>query len=261
MVMAKTRRMTTETGKVVKAVVKAVAGAKPKPTIAKKVATLSRQVKKLNKISYDKIDFNHTPVVNSSLVTPYNQVLVSGALNSMAPLWGYSTTDVNTVDKAYLNSKDVYVSVRQNNEPNLIRYTMFVVSLKDQGADTTTFDPATGALTLASGTHYTNIISDQVRISPRFFNIHAMRRFTMGYEGSAGPTADTQSERRFVFKIKPKTKLIENPKGNVFQNAAFTFPKDPSQNYWVLLFNDNAGADLENNRLDISVIDHFAIPS
>jgi len=236
-------------------------GAKKAPKASKALATLKSQVAKLTKVSYSKIDFNHTPAVNVNLATPYNQQLVSGGFNTMAPLWGYSSTDVNTVDKAYLNSKDVYVSVRQNNEPNLIRYTMFLVSLKDEGADTTTFDPATGALTLASGTHYTNIASDQVRVSPRFFNIHAMRRFTMGYEGTAGPTADTLSERRFVFKIKPKSKMIVNPKGNVFANAAFTFPKDPSQNYWVLLFNDNAGADLENNRLDISVIDHFAIPS
>jgi hypothetical protein len=195
------------------------------------------------------------------VTTPYFSALVSGALNTMSPLWGYSSADVANVDKAYLNSKDVYVSVRQNNEPNLIRYTMFVVSLKDAGADSTTFDPLTGALTLANGTHYTNIVSDQVRISPRFFNIHATRRFTMGYEGTAGPTADTFSERRFVFKLKPKQKLIINPKGNVFGNASFTFPKDPSQNFWVLLFNDNVGADLENNKVDINTVDHFAIPS
>lgn len=236
-------------------------GAKKSDKASKDLAVLKSQVAKLSKISYDKVDFIHTSASSTSVATPYFQALVSGGLNTMAPLWGYSSTDVANADKAYLNSKDVYVSVRQNNEPNLIRYTMFVVSLKDAGADSTTFDPLTGSLTLANGTHYTNIVSDQVRISPRFFNIHAMRRFTMGYEGTAGPTADTVSERRFVFKLKPKQKLINNPKGNVFGNASFTFPKDPSQNYWVLLFNDNASADLENNKVDINTVDHFAIAS
>lgn len=235
--------------------------ASKKTSVSKKVATLAAAVKKLNTVSYDKVDFIHTSANGSLLTTPYNSTLVSGGLNTMSPLWGYSSTDVANCDKAYLNSKDVYVSVRQNNEPNLIRYTMFVVSLKDQGADSTTFDPLTGALTLANGTHYTNIVSDQVRISPRFFNIHAMRRFTMGYEGSVGPTADTMSERRFVIKLKPAKKLIQNPKGNVFANSAFMFPKDPSQNYWVILFNDNTSVDLENNKLDINTIDHFAIAS
>lgn len=229
--------------------------------VAKKVAALARQVKKLNTISYDKVDFIHTSANGQFLVNPYNQYLLSGGLNVMSPLWGYNSSDVANVDKAYLNSKDVYVSIRQNNEPNLIRYTLFLVSLKDAGADSTTFDPATGALTLTNGTHYTNIVSDQVRVSPRYFNIHAMRRFTMGYEGSAGPTADTHSERRFVFKLTPKQKLIQNPKGNVFANGSFLFPKDPSQNYWLLVFNDNAGADLENNKIDVNTVDHFAIPS
>jgi hypothetical protein len=189
--------------------------------------------------------------------------MLTNGLNSATPLFGYDNTDLASVDKAYVNKYEVMCSVRQNNEPNLIRYSLFLVSLKDQGADATTFDPATGALTLSGTTHYAygGVFADQVRLSPRFFNIHAVRRFTMGYEGSAGPTADTKSERRFNFNIVPKQRLISNPKGNVFNNAAFPFPKDPSQNYYLILFNDNSGADLENNKVDISVIKHFAIPS
>lgn len=234
---------------------------KKKTSVVKKVASLARQVKKLNTVSYDKVSTLTTIAANEALTSTVNIYRLSYGLNAVVPVWGYNNADIQQVDKAYLNRKDVMVSIRQSNEPNLIRYTMMVVSLKDQGADSTTFDPATGNLNLTIGTHFTVLGADQYRVSPRFFNIHMVRRFTMGYEGSAGPTADTRSERRFNFSITPKQKLIQNPKGNVFLNSAFTFPKDPSQNYFLLVFNDNSSADLESNKIDSYITDNWAIAS
>lgn len=231
-----------------------------KISVVKKVDTLSRQVKKLTKVAYENVDVAKNIAQNENLINPYNVHNISKTFFGSGAIWGYNSSDIANVDRAYLNRKRAFVSVRQNNEPNLIRYSMFLVSLKDQGADTTTFDPATGTLTLTGGTHYTSLGSDQVALSPRFFNVHAVRRFTMGYEGSAGPTADTRSERRFIFDIRPR-KLVQNPKGNMFANAAFEFPKDPSLNYFILTFNDNVSTDLESNRIDIQVTDTWAIAS
>lgn len=243
----------SKTGKVTKS--------KPSTSTLKELAKVKASIKKLNMVSYDKVQTVSFYAQNQSLTGPYNVYNVSAGLSSAAPLWGYNAADMVDVNKAYLNKKIINVSVRQNNEPNLIRYTMYVVSLKDAGADSTTFAPATGALTLAASTHYTGLASDMIRVSDRFFNIHATKTFTMGYQGSAGPTADTISERRFKIVVTPKTKMINNPKGNVFANTAFDFPKDPSQNYFVVLFNDNSAADLENNQVDVQTIDEWAIAS
>lgn len=251
--------MAPRTGKTVKK----AKTTKPKTTksVTATVKSLKAQVKKLTKVSYDKVEVKADIATNQNLSSPLNSYNISKTFYNSSAVWGYNAADLADVNKAYMNKKNVFVSVRQNNEPNLIRYTMFLVSLKDQGADSTTFDPATGNLTLAAGTHYTYLGLDQARVSPRFFNIHAVRHFTMGYEGTAGPTADTRSERRFRFQIVPKQRLVQNPKGNMFANSDFLFPKDPSQNYFVILFNDNSSADLENNRVDISVSDNWAIPS
>lgn len=260
MALSKTRRMKTPAGKVVNAIVKAV---KPKKTLAKKVTTLARQVKKLNKVSYEKCITTSPVATGYNLTADYNVWNLS-RLNPQSaysiPIFGKTGTEMSEVNKAYLNQKDIYVSIRQASEPNLVRMSMFLVSLKDQAATTTVFDPASRQLVLTPVTDYVGL-SEQVMLNPNMFTIHASRRFTMGYEGAAGPTADTYSQRRFKFTIKPRQKLIENPVGNVFNNSIFASPMDPSQNYFIIIFNDNASLDLEFPKVDINVYDHWALPN
>lgn len=237
--------------------------AKPKVTVAKKVASLTRQVKKLNKVSYDKVATISQYAAGDNLTASYNAYNCSRLYNYCFPVFGTVAADIAEVNKAYLNSKDIFVSIRQNNEPNLVRMSMFLVSLKDQGATTTLFDPASRQLVLTSGSEYTPnaTYAEQIMLNPKEFTIHATRRFTMGYEGGAGPMADTFAQRRFKFSVKPKQKLIENPVGNVFNNSSFGSPIDPSQNYFIVIFNDNSVVDLEYPKVDITVHDHWAIPS
>jgi len=246
--------------------VKKALGVKPKVTVAKKVATLARQVKKLNKVSYEDLHTASVPAVGENLTASYNVWNLSRLHPDSTyaiPVFGKTPTEISELNKAYLNSKDIYVSIRQASEPNLVRMSMFLVSLKDQGATTTVFDPASRQLVLTGGKEYTepSQAKEQIILNPKTFNIHAVRRFTMGYEGSAGPMADTYSQRRFKFTIKPKQKLIENPVGNVFNTSTFASPTDPSQNYFLVIFNDNAIIDLEYPKCDITVYDHWAVPN
>jgi len=230
--------------------------------VDKKIKALTKKVGVLAKVSYDKVDTWSSYAANFNMTGPYNAFNLSRIYTACNPVWGYTVADLANSDKAYLNSKDIKIHVRQRSEPNLIRYTMFVVSLKDQGATATLFDPATRSLNLVgSGQDYVTIASDMVMLNPEAFTVHHVKRFTMGYEGTQGPTSDTYSEKRFAFTIKPKQKLIHNPTGNLFNNSQFSSPVDPSQNYFVILFNDNSGTDLEFNQLDVQVIDHWAIPS
>jgi len=245
------------------AVVKKLVAPAKKPSIAKKVSTLQRKVKTLAKESFTKVWTFQTIANGVNLSSPYLAYNLSKQYYD-TPLWGQATSDFQNVNKAYLNSLEVGVRIRQANEPNLIRYTMFLVSLKDQAATTTLFDPISRELTLTSGgddyagyglSQYT----DLVRLNPMKYNIHAVKRFTMGYEGTAGPTSDTYSERRFDFKINPRQRLLTNPKGDVFGNASFISPNDVSQNYFLIVFNDNASGDLEYNKIDVLVNRTWAI--
>lgn len=262
MALSKTRRMKTPAGKVVNAIVKAV---KPKATVAKKVATLARQVKKLNKVSYEKLTTVSSVASGENLTASYNvwncSRLSPNSSGYAIPIFGKNATEISEVNKAYLNSKDIYVSIRQASEPNLVRMTMFLVSLKDQGATTTVFDPASRQLVLTGTSDWTAYQAEHALLNPDIFTVHATRRFTMGYEGSAGPMADTYAQRRFKFTIKPRQKLIQNPVGNVFNTSTFASPTDPSQNYFVIIFNDNASLDLEFPKADITVYDHWALPN
>ena len=256
-------RVTKGAKKFVKNVTAAVMAAKPKVTVAKKVATLARQVKKLNKVSYEKVNTVSQYAAGDNLTSSYNAYNCSRIYNYCFPVFGTSGTEISEVNKAYLNSKDIFVSIRQAGEPNLVRCSMFLVSLKDQGATSTIFDPASRQLVLSQPTDYTpsSAYAEQILMNSKEFTVHATRRFTMGYEGSAGPAADTYSQRRFHFKISPKQKLIENPAGNFFNNSSFSSPMDPSQNYFIVIFNDNASLDLEFPKVDITVHDHWAVPN
>lgn len=257
-------RMSTGAKKVMQKFVKAAPKSK---TLASKVAKLTKTVAVLKKVSYDNVTTVSQYAKGDNLSANYNAWNVSRmSTTACFPVFGHVAADLAQVNKAYLNSKDVYISIRQNNEPNFVRMTLFLVSLKDQAANATLFDPATRQLTLQDGIdtifmQSTAPVHEHAQLNPKSFTIHAVRRFTMGTEGAAGPTADTYSQRRFKFTIKPKQKLIEHPTGNMFNTADFPSPTDPSQNYFVIIANDNSGVDLENPKVDISVIDHWAIPS
>lgn len=263
--MAPKTKMTKQAAAVFRKAAKAMA---PKSkALSAKVATLTKQVATLKKVSYDKRMTASAIANGDNLTTTYNSWNLSrmGTGTSFnIPIFGTSSTDLSEVNKAYLTSKDVFVSIRQNNEPNLTRCSMFLVSLKDQGATSSIFDPASRQLTIANTNDYilTNPSQcEQVLLNPKIFTVHAVKRFTMGYEGSAGPMADTYSQRRWKFTIKPKQPVIENPSGNIFNNSVFPSPMDPSQNYFVIIFNDNAIIDLEYPKVDINVYDHWSVPN
>lgn len=230
-----------------------------KTSVVKKVATLSRQVKKLNKVSYDKVQMQISGFNNTAVTTPYYQYHINNLTQSWAPMFGYDANDVSTVNKMYVNSYKVDARLKQASEADLIWYTAFIVSLKDDGADSTTFDPATGQLTLTVNTHY-NLLgaAGKAFLNPRFFNIHSYKRFSMG--GRAGDQSNPV-QRDLSFTIVPKQKMVTNPKGNIFGVGGLSFPKDPSKNYYLLLFNDDLGSDLQYNEITIGGMATIAIPN
>jgi len=248
--------------KVVKAVIKKMAP--KKPTVAAKVATLVKQVKKLNTISYDKVSMTMDGMATNgaSVIAPFYQNHLNASTRLWTPIFGSSAADVANTDKMYVNSYKFDVRLTQENEPDRIFYSAFIVSLKDQGADVNTFDPASGLLVMSDGIHFQTLsTAGRVLLNQKFFNIHSYKRFTMGGRSGDQSTPET---RDLSFTIVPKQKLVVNPRGNIFGSSGvsnLSFPKDPSQNYWFLLFNDDSFADGQVNRITMGGIASIAIPS
>jgi len=229
-----------------------------KPT-AKTVATLVKQVKKLNTISYDKITLSMSTAEDEAVVLPYYQFHVNKRMDLWTPIFGSNNTDSSNADKIYVNSYKMDVRLIQSNEADRIFYTMFIVSLKDDANDATTFDPATGNLTLANGVHYQTLSTNgRVLVNQKFFNIHQYKRFEMGGRPGDQSTPET---RDLSFTIVPKQKKIVNPRGNCLGNATYTHPKDPSQNYYMLLFNDDSLGDFAANRVYVGGLASVAVPN
>lgn len=230
-----------------------------KPRTITEVAKLKAAVAKLNKISYDKVTCTLTAQAAGSVTQPYYQYHVNGAMNNWSAIFGSNSADISNLDRIYVNSYTVDMRLVQDNEADRIFYTVFLVSLKDQAADATTFDPATGSLQLSDNIHYQTLSTNgRVLLNTKFFNIHNMKRFTMGGRVNDQSTPETKD---LSFKILPKQKLIVNPRGNVLQNSAFAFPKDPSQNYYMLVFNDDLGTDLQTNKMYVGGLANIAVPS
>jgi len=221
------------------------------PTVAAKVATLAKQVKKLNKVSYNKVTMYMDGMANNqaAVISPYFIQPILFDMRNWSPVFGSNDADLANADKVYINSYKIDARLSQASEADRITYSAFIVSLKDQAADSSTFDPATGSLNMSNEIHYTVLPTNgSVLMNPKMFNIHSYKRFTMGGRSGDQSTPET---RDLSFTIRPKQKVISNPRGNVFGASGLTFPKDPSQNYYFILFNDDNFGDGQVNRISM----------
>lgn len=230
-----------------------------KKSVTAKVAALSRSVNKLNKISYDKVSLIMGQKTNDSVTLPFYQYSLTNGMNTWGAVFGDNSTDIANTSKMMVNSYSLDVRLNQDNEADRITYTAYIVSLRDQGADASTFDPLNGNLVMTDNIHYVSMNQNgRVFVNRKFFNIHHMKRFTMG--GRPGDQSSPET-RDLSFRVYPKNKLIENPRGNIFGSGGLTYPRDPSQNYFFLLFNDDSGADLQTNKIQIGGLANVSIAS
>jgi len=232
-------------------------------SITKKVAAMAATLKKLNAVSYDKVTLAMgTAVQNVS--NPYYVYNITNGLNTWGAIFGSDSNDLANVQKMYVNSYKFDARLVQANEPDRTLYTAFIVSLKDQANDTQTWlNSSTGALVLTPGVHYQTLSGDgKVLMNKKYFNIHSYKRFAMGGRVGDQSVPDT---RDLSFTIRPKQRLIENPGGNIFGSISgrngLPYPRDPSQNYFFILFNDNSALDFQDNIISLGGLAQVAIPS
>lgn len=166
------------------------------------------------------------------------------------PIFGTEADDLQNNSCRHV-STGVDVLVDVNNEYDNVNYTCFVVSLRDEAS--TLINYSTSALSLTNGTHYT-IRSGLTMLNKKYFNIHKIKRFTTGNYGlnpsTGASAAGPVGLKRWYFKIRPNM-IVKNPAGNW---KSLGCPRDPSQNYYLLFFNDNSILDAQNPRVQANIV-------
>lgn len=239
-------------------------------TMATTVARLSRQVSRLTKVAINKIQYQSVYTSNMTNATglPSYGAYPLMKFSNWSRIFGTDADD--EVNKQAL-VKSITARWQMNtNEPDNRTYSIWVVSLKDNASELLT--AGTGELgALTQGTHYIGD-ADTVLLNLKYFNVHYHRvRHAGVYPASkaAGPSGsgavqnistngnDSIQLGSFSIKCGKYGTKVLNPKGDW---KAGVYPKDPSQNYYILNFwSGDAVADLEypaitfNNLVQVEV--------
>lgn len=233
---------------------------KPKTDIVK----LQKQVNKLEsklQTGYEKM-YLYGSIQDTTVLSNYEVANLSN-YNTLAPCFGTSGADYNTVNKWYSKKIHLDIIIDLGNEPDNVSMTIFVVKLKK---DTNLYDKSTGAMVTLSATnnYIQNTLNDksQVYINPKDFKIVFVDDILVGNNGvaigtSTGPGND-ELKGHYRKRISWKTGFYSsNPDGNL---QALTCDPDPTHQYYFLLFNNNLGADLQYPTYSLQVLHEIDVP-
>lgn len=229
--------------------------------VYKKTRTLKGLVKTVNKLArIQKRQVNSICLGQqgtSNISTPYTAFQVNN-FNALTPLFGATLGDYNDVNKAYWKSLSIQFKLESWDEEENIQLTAFLVSLQKSASNM--YDSASGILAaLTANTHYYNN-SGMCMLNKKIFNIHRVKTFTLGNNSAAlttsgAPMWSGTSLYQGYWKIKPST-YIRNPSGNFVGLGASL---DPTKQYYIIVFNNNATGDLEHPRLTYNMIYNFHV--
>lgn len=215
--------------------------------LAKSVRTLQRKVRSQHQfLNFSYGESNRTIVSNYEVIPLCN-------FSALNPIFGTSGND-GYDNKIIHQSFGIDMYLQANTESDLVRMTIFLVSLKD--AIGSAFNPSTGALTLTNGDHYAQV-DGQSFLNKKAFNIHKVKRLQFTNHGSAltNSTAQTQkgTDCRMYWKWSPRS-MVTNPTGDW---RSLSSALDPSKQYYLLIMNDNSSLDLENPTITYARVHTF----
>lgn len=221
---------------------------KAKPTA---ITTLAKAVKSIQlKMKAKTVVTNWGQQFDKELSSDFDQFKLSN-YSAWNPIFGAAANDTyanSMIHKGF--GLDMYLN--SSTEPDPIQFTIFLVSLKDE-MRANGFNNSNGTLSLSSGFDY-YIQGGLVLLNKKNFNIHSVKRCVLGNNGVGlgSSTAQTQygTDRRFYMKMRANKK-ITNIAGDW---KALDCSQDPSDNYYLLIFNDNGILDAQNPRVRINVV-------
>lgn len=214
------------------------------------LASLARDVRALKskqKVSVIKAAYGQQS--GTDVVDPYVGTILSNFVN-WDTLWPSTVTSVHQVRpkmKWMSTVCDINVTLDNiNNEEGEIQFTAFLISPKNSRGQVA----LSGSVPtlVADQDYYT--YAGKTYLNLNAWKIHDMRRFTL----TGGDGADMQADKcfkRFKLKAYHKGKVIENTDGSwkSLSRAGAT-----EHDLFLVLMNNNAGADLEYPRLDYNVL-------
>lgn len=207
-----------------------------------KFARLARSVQRLQRKQrrvLQTLNFRYNG--GGTLSSQFNQWNLTN-FSALTPVFGTAADDL-TANAVRHVGVGVDCILDSNTEVDTINYTVYVVSLKDDAAGI--LDYSGGTLSLSQDVHYT-FNAGMALLNRKFFKVHKTWRWTSGNLGAPKTQSSANGAqvwyRRKFFRLKIGTQ-VRNPAGNW---NALACPRDPSQNYFLLMFNDNSALDLEN---------------
>jgi hypothetical protein len=218
-----------------------------KPTTA--ITTLAKAVKSIQrKMKAKTIMLNYGFKQDYQLLSGNLDIFPLTNYSAWSPIFGASAND-SEANKAIHKSMGIDMYFNSQSETDPINFTVMIVSLKDACNG---FNAGTGALSLVENLDY-HQMDALTMINKKNYNIHFLKRFTLGNNGVGlgSSTAQTQygTDRRFYAKISCN-KTVENSRGD----WRMVCSPDPSDNYFLLVFNDNGILDATYPRLRYNVV-------
>lgn len=215
------------------------------------IKTLALAVKKIqSKMKQKTIMLNYGQQFDTTVSSDFDQFKLSNYSN-WTPIFGANAAD-GEANKMIHKGFGVDIYLNSSSEPDPIQFTVFLVSLKDD-MRAAGFNNTNGTLSLSSGfDYYTQ--GGLTLLNKANFNIHSVKRCVLGNNGVGlgSSTAQTQygTDRRFYMKAKTN-KTVLNSTGN-WRDLGCS--PDPSDNYYLLVFNDNGILDAQNPRIRINIV-------
>jgi len=226
---------------------------KAKPTA---ITTLAKAVKSIQlKMKQKTVMLNYGYNYDNTLISGDVDRFHLSNYSQWANIFGASSDDAagnKMIHKGF--GIDMYINASTETDPT--HFTVFLVSLKDDiraGA----FNTSSGALSLVSNVDYYTQGGGFTMLNKKSFNIHGVRRFTLGNNGVGlgSSTAQTQygTDRRIFMKVKCN-KVVTNTGAGGGNWKDLPCSQDPSDNFYVLVFNDNGIFDATYPRVRITAV-------
>ena len=187
--------------------------------LAKKVAGLARRVRKIPQayhigyaLANQLVERDYAALNLSNFTATQN--IIAGVTGQTfnpggTPLFGTQIEDLES-NRLIDQSMSCQLKVECGAEESNITYSCYLVSLKDQMNQRQVFNPDTGELDLAAGTHYwvsptASGAIGMILLNPKCFKIHRKWKFTIGNNNQALTVASAvggiQAQKTIYFKV------------------------------------------------------------
>lgn len=226
--------------------------AKGKPN---KTQTLARAVRKLQKqVNKDHQILHYGQNFSTGVTADYTAIKLCNFVN-WNDIFGQQGGNDDVDNTIYHQNMliDMYLTLENTvNEPDTTQFSIFIVSLKD--AIGNSYNNVTGDITLQPNYHY-YINGGLVILNKQVMKIHYAHRCVLSNHGQALSISSAQTQagtdwRKYI-SMKMPNKKIHSP----YQDwKTINCPPDPSDNYYLLIFNDNSAIDLQNPKIQVSTV-------